>query len=170
MLHKFNQNKFDKQINNAFAYLSKFNVEGDELFKVLFDNKNIRDFAIQYNENQLSQIKANEIMAVDSVEAHLRTPVDKLPDRRNKWTQNNIYHLISLWLLAYNPETHKYDKYIKEQISNKYNIPQNKITDRVNKFINETLISDKYDLLKDDLFTIEKLKEYKNRNQINSIK
>lgn len=159
MLHKyFSQDKFDKQISKAFDYMSKFNMNEEEMFKRQLDNKNIRDFAIQY-----AKAKNGNFYGVDLVEAHLRTPVDKLPDGRNEWTQNNVFHLISLWLLAYNPTTHKYDKYIKQQISNKYNIPQNKITDRVNKFINETLNIDKYNLLQDDLFTYEELKNYKNR-------
>lgn len=163
MFSKFNQNKFDKQINKAFDYLNKFKMESEEEFNILFDNKNIREFARKYTDKELSQIKANELMEVDSVEAHLRTKVDKLPDGRNKWTTNNVYHLISLWLLAYNYDTHKYDKYIKEQISQKYNIPGDKITDRVNKFINETFKTDKYGLLRNNLFTYEKLYNYQLR-------
>ena len=36
----------------------------------------------------------------------------------------------------------------------------NKITDRVNKFINETFKTDKYGLLRNNLFTYEKLYNY----------
>ena len=32
MFNKFNQNKFDKQINKAFNYLNKFKIENEKQF------------------------------------------------------------------------------------------------------------------------------------------
>lgn len=161
MFNKFNQNKFDKQINKAFNYLNKFKMENEKQFNILFDNKNIREFIKKY-EDKLSKTKTN-VTEADSIEAHLKSKVDKLPDGRNKWTTNNVYHLIYLWLLAYNYDTHRYDKNIKKQISQKYNIPENKISDRVSKFINKTFEADKYGLLRNNLFTYEELYNYQFR-------
>lgn len=165
MLHIFNQDKFNKQIDKAFNYLSKFFNEDTDRIDLMLNNKNLRDFAIYYNKRELSNIKANELWKVDSVEEHLRTIVDKLPDGRNKWTQNNVYHFISLYLLAYYNcnKPGQYDQELKKLISEKYNIPKEKLTDRVNKFINETLTNDKYGLLKDNLFTFEKLHNFQLR-------
>ena len=54
MLHKyFNQDKFDKQISKAFDYMSKFNMNEEEMFKRQYKNLTTETYNLKKKANEL---------------------------------------------------------------------------------------------------------------------
>lgn len=158
---KFNQQKFNKLISKAFNYLQD-NIESDiERIKIIEENQLLKLAIIESNK---MKAKDNVCCAVNPLIEHLEYKVDKLPDGRNNWTTENVYHLISLWMMARNPKTGRYDDSIKRKVSSKYGFSEDNITNNVNRLINETLRCDKYGILKNNLLTREQLIIFKFRD------
>lgn len=166
---KFNQQKFDNMVLKAFTYLNK-NVEtNEERSNCINQNKIISSIISEHDlkmeaENLKNQ-KANVCCSEDPLLVHLKYDVDKLPDGRNNWTTENAYHLISIWMLARDPQTGRYDPSVKRKVAYKYGFYEDRITNSVNKLINETLKTDKYNLLSKGYFTREQLIRFKYRDK-----
>lgn len=166
---KFKQEKFDKMISKAFDYLNKNVEDSNERFEALMNNKRISSAIAEYDlkrtVDEAKEVKENRVEAVDPLIIHLNYPVDKLPDGRNNWTTENVYHLISIWMLARDPETGRYDPAVKQRVAYKYGFYEDSITNTVNRLVNETLNKDKYKIIEKGLLTKEQLIRFKYRDK-----
>lgn len=166
---KFNKQKFDKIISKAFDYLNKNIEDNNERFEVLMNNKRLSSVVAEYDLkrtiDEAKEVKESKVCSADPLLEHLNYNVDKLPDGRNNWTTENVYHLISIWMLARDPETGRYDPAIKQRVAYKYGFYENSITNTVNRLVNETLDTDKYKIISNNLLTREQLIRFKYRDK-----
>lgn len=169
----FKQRKLEKVLRKGNIYLEKLNLSKEEKitqllkgFPVLKDEMAIKE---DDKRKEVMKLEAANIILKDSRSRFLEiitTNNESLRKQGNKWDTEMVTLFLLKAFKAYDFDKLKYIMKDKLVIEKQFLIPQLGITDKVNLFINETLKTDKYNILSLGLISRKQLLRWKYRSLI----
>ena len=169
----FKQRKLEKVLRKGNIYLEKLNLSKEEKitwllkgFPVLKDEMAIKE---DDKRKEVMKLEAANIILKDSRSRFLEiitTNNESLRKQGDKWDTEMVTLFLLKAFKAYDFDKLKYIMKDKLVIEKQFLIPQLGITDKVNLFINETLKTDKYNILSLGLISRKQLLRWKYRSLI----
>lgn len=169
----FKQRKLEKVLRKGNIYLEKLNLSKEEKitrllkgFPVLKDETAIKE---DDKRKEVMKLEAANIILKDSRSRFLEiitTNNESLRKQGDKWDTEMVTLFLLKAFKAYDFDKLKYIMKDKLVIEKQFLIPQLGITDKVNLFINETLKTDKYNILSLGLISRKQLLRWKYRSLI----
>lgn len=169
----FKQRKLEKVLRKGNIYLEKLNLSKEEKitrllkgFPVLKDEMAIKE---DDKRKEVMKLEAANIILKDSRSRFLEiitTNNESLRKQGDKWDTEMVTLFLLKAFKAYDFDKLKYIMKDKLVIEKQFLIPQLVITDKVNLFINETLKTDKYNILSLGLISRKQLLRWKYRSLI----
>ena len=169
----FKQRKLEKVLRKGNIYLEKLNLSKEEKitrllkgFPVLKDEMAIKE---DDKRKEVMKLEAANIILKDSRSRFLEiitTNNESLRKQGDKWDTEMVTLFLLKVFKAYDFDKLKYIMKDKLVIEKQFLIPQLGITDKVNLFINETLKTDKYNILSLGLISRKQLLRWKYRSLI----
>lgn len=169
----FKQRKLEKVLRKGNIYLEKLNLSKEEKitrllkgFPVLKDEMAIKE---DDKRKEVMKLEAANIILKDSRSRFLEiitTNNELLRKQGDKWDTEMVTLFLLKAFKAYDFDKLKYIMKDKLVIEKQFLIPQLGITDKVNLFINETLKTDKYNILSLGLISRKQLLRWKYRSLI----
>lgn len=169
----FKQRKLEKVLRKGNIYLEKLNLSKEEKitrllkgFPVLKDEMAIKE---DDKRKEVMKLEAANIILKDSRSRFLEiitTNNESLRKQGDKWDTEMVTLFLLKAFKAYDFDKLKYIMKDKLVIEKQFLIPQLGITDKVNLFINETLKTDKYNILSLGLILRKQLLRWKYRSLI----
>lgn len=144
--------KLESALDKYVAHLRESGVNDEKIKDLLLGFENLEYF-----------FKEKEAIKVEAHVLDYQTP--KLRNSGDLWTTELVYDFLLKVFDSYDFEHLRFDPDRKRRIANQFDLTIEYITNQANLFVNKTLQSDKYELLKRNLFTEVELTNWKTRNK-----